>query len=358
MNPRERIHRTFQRLRTDKVPKGELGEVDAFLAARLLEMKGLRCEDPFEARKAVHRILHFDLVDVGLGAPPRERIGEDDNGNPIFSDVWGTKVVVPKDSGGAWERLEYAASTPGEMARYIPPPADAFSVKEIERWKRESDLFVFSCVPALFGPSMTLFGMENFLPWCVRNPREVHTWLEKFTELNIEVAARQFAAGADSICFNDDMAYNQGTLISPGLLRELFYPHISKVIGFLKDQGLPVLWHSDGYIMDILPDFIDMGIDAIQSIQPSAGMDIVALKREYGDKLVLMGNVDIDLLGRGTPQEVAAETRRLIDLVAPGGGFILSSSNELGRETSPENALAMYDTAEEYGGGAFGGRAG
>jgi len=99
MNPRERILRTFQRLGTDKVPKGELGEVNAVLAARLLEMKGLRCDDPFEARKAVHRMLHFDLVDAGLGAPPRDRIGEDDNGNPILSDIRGTKVVVPKDSG-------------------------------------------------------------------------------------------------------------------------------------------------------------------------------------------------------------------------------------------------------------------
>ena len=348
MKPRQRVQNTFNRLKTDKLPKGELGDIDDILMEQLLALKGIEYSTDFEKRKSTYEILGFDLVDVGLGSPQKDRIGEDKNGNPIFTDVWNRKIIVPKDSGGAWETLESPTSTAQGMAEYIPPPAEVFSVEPIKLWKEQTDLFVFSCVPALFGPSMTLFGLENFLIWCLGNHKEVHAWLEKFCELNIKVAERQIAAGCDGIVFGDDMAYNQGTFVSPDILRKLFFPYMSKVIKFIKDQGVPVIWHSDGYIMDVLPDFIDMGIDGIQSMQPSAGMDISEVKKLYGDKLILMGNVDIDLLGRGSPEQVAQEVRRLIDNIAPGGGFILSSSNELGRETSPQNALAMYETAEAY----------
>jgi len=349
MKPRERVLRTFARQQTDNVPKGELGDVDEVLTEKLLASKGIECSDAFAAKNSVCEILHFDLVDVGLGSPPRERIGEDGRGNPVFLDVWGRKIVIPKDSGGAWECLEPPVSTPQGMAEYVPPPAETFSVEEITRWKEQTDFFVFSCVPAHFGPSMTLFGMENFLPWCLSNQKEVHRWMEKLCQLNIAVAERQIEAGCDGIVFGDDMAYNQGTIVSPNILRKLFFPYTRKVIEFIKARNVPVMLHSDGYVMDILPDFIDMGIDGFQSIQPSAGMDIVEMKKTYGHELVLMGNVDIDLLGRGTPEQVAGDVRRLIDEIAPGGGFILSSSNALGRETSAENALAMYETAEAYG---------
>ena len=349
MTPRERVLCTFARKPTDKVPKGELDEVDEVLRDELFALKHVELTDAFTARKRVREILHFDLVDVGLGAPPREEAGEDDHGNPVYKDVWGRRVVVPRDSGGAWETLEPAAATVEGMIDYVPPPADTFSTAEIVRWTKETDLFVFSCVPGCFGPSMVLFGLENFLPWCLSDGEEVHGWMERLCALNLDVAERQIGAGCDGIVFGDDMACNQGTLIAPDLLRELFFPYTAQIIQFIRDKGVPVLFHSDGYVMDILPDLIDMGIDGFQSIQPSAGMDIVELKKTVGHKLILMGNVDVDLLGRGTPGQVAGEVRRLIDEVAPGGGFILSSSNALGRETSAANALAMYDTAEAYG---------
>ena len=195
---------------------------------------------------------------------------------------------------------------------------------------------------------MVLFGTQNFLPWCALSQSEIQSWLEKLCELNIQVAQRQVEAGCDAIVIDDDVAYNQGTFIDPEVLRKVFFPYTKKLVESIKSRGVPVIRHSDGYLMDILPDWLDMGIDGLHSIQPSAGMDIVGLKRAYGDRLVLLGNVDIDLLGRGTPEQVAQEVRRLIDTVGPGGGYILSSSNVLGHGTSPENALAIYETAESY----------
>ena len=103
-----------------------------------------------------------------------------------------------------------------------------------------------------------------------------------------------------------------------------------------------MIFHSDGYLMDALPDIVDCGFDAIQSLQPSAGMDIAKVKKEYGDKLCLIGNVDLNyLLPFGTPEEVEKEVKDLAEKAGPSG-FILSTCNILTDAVKVENAKAMY----------------
>lgn len=108
-----------------------------------------------------------------------------------------------------------------------------------------------------------------------------------------------------------------------------------------------------GTIREVLGGIIAIGFDGWQAVQAPSGWEytqyMAEIKRKYGDKLTLMGNINIDILGRGKPEEVEEEVKELIKVAAPGGGFILSSSNELGRETLPENALVMYQIAEKYG---------
>ena len=107
-------------------------------------------------------------------------------------------------------------------------------------------------------------------------------------------------------------------------------------------KDVPVIFHSDGYLYDALPDIVNCGFDAIQSLQPSAGMDIERVKKEFGDKLCLIGNVDLNyLLPFGTPQEVEKEVKELVDKAGPDG-FILSTCNILTDAVKVENAKAMY----------------
>jgi uroporphyrinogen decarboxylase len=108
--------------------------------------------------------------------------------------------------------------------------------------------------------------------------------------------------------------------------------------------------HSDGNVMSLMGDIVGLGFDGLHSIQPSSGMDIVAVKRQWGDRICLMGNVDLDyLMTMGTAREVEAEVKRLMREVAPSGGYIMSTTNVLARYVLPENALAMYSAAEKYG---------
>jgi uroporphyrinogen decarboxylase len=117
------------------------------------------------------------------------------------------------------------------------------------------------------------------------------------------------------------------------------------------ELGLFFIKHTDGNITRIEQELlVESGIDAYQAIEPVAGMDIGYLKQRYGSHLTLMGNVDCGrLLGEGTTEEVAAQTRRVIQAAAPGGGFVLTSSNSIHRGVKVENYLTMLETARKYG---------
>jgi uroporphyrinogen decarboxylase len=103
-----------------------------------------------------------------------------------------------------------------------------------------------------------------------------------------------------------------------------------------------VIFHSDGYLYDEIPNIIACGFDAIQSIQPSAGMDIEKIKKEFGDQICLMGNVDLNyLLPFGKPEEVREEVKKLVKTAGPEG-FVLTTCNIITDAVPVENAKAMY----------------
>jgi len=115
----------------------------------------------------------------------------------------------------------------------------------------------------------------------------------------------------------------------------------------IKKYGLPVFFHSDGDVRTVIPDLIDCGIDALQSCDPNANMDIPTLKGEYGRDLSFMGNIDVDLLASGTVKDVERTTHKLIHDARAGGGFILGTSNVVASYCQPENLKAMYAVAHK-----------
>ena len=149
----------------------------------------------------------------------------------------------------------------------------------------------------------------------------------------------------------DDIAYNRGLFLPPRLMERLVYPFYQAAICEIKaHRDVPVFLHTDGDIRAALDNIVDCGFDGLQSLQPSAGMDIAEVKRRYGDTLCLMGNLDLDrLMPFGTPEEIETQVRWLCESIGPGGGFILSTCNILINAIPPQNALAMSRAAEKYG---------
>ena len=142
-------------------------------------------------------------------------------------------------------------------------------------------------------------------------------------------------------------------MISPAMYREMLKPIHADFIRFIKERThAKVFFHTDGDVEPLIEDFIEIGVDILNPIQTSAGKmsDLKSLKENYGDRIVFCGAVDTHrLLPYGTPDEVRAEVRRIIQTMGPGGGFMLGAVHTVMNDVPAENVLAMVDAVEEFG---------
>ncbi|MGI9952281.1 uroporphyrinogen decarboxylase family protein [Moorellaceae bacterium AZ2] len=300
MTRAERVYRAINHQEADRVPKGEW-QLDPVLVARILGKEG---SGTWEDEVAVRELLGMDLV----GLAPQGL------------------------------RADRAL------------PAHRLGYSTFERWRRQTDFFIFALVD---GPFQGTAGRMDFVEFLLRlSSREEQVkqlaWEE--ARFGLETAWHCLRAGAHAVIIADDIAYTRGTYVAPGLLREIFLPLWRWQVENLKAEGSPVFFHSDGNITSLLPDLVDAGFTGLHSLEPSAGMDMARIKQEYGARLCLMGNFDLDLLARAEEEEIAAEVQRIMLAAAPGGGFIFSTSSGcLGGDLPVEKVVAMYRAAGRYG---------
>lgn len=152
----------------------------------------------------------------------------------------------------------------------------------------------------------------------------------------------------------DDLGSQTTTIIDPIQLRQIIIPRLKTIFTHVKKRlpGVKTFLHSCGAIYELIPDLIDAGLDILNPVQFTAtGMDLVKLKREFGKELTFWGGgVDTQsTLNNATPQQVADEVKRIIDILAPGGGFVFAPVHNIQDDVSPENFWAMWDTLQEYG---------
>ncbi|MFH0797589.1 MAG: uroporphyrinogen decarboxylase family protein [Candidatus Omnitrophota bacterium] len=195
-----------------------------------------------------------------------------------------------------------------------------------------------------------LMGFESFSMALADNPELVEKMFHRVREIVYEIFTNLMDFdGIDAMWFCDDIAYTEGLMISPDILRKYLFPWYKKMAKICHDRGLPVLYHSDGNLWQVMGDIIDAGINAIHPIEPKA-MDIGKLKKEVGDRLCLIGNIDLGYtLTRGTPEEVEEEVRQRIKDIAPGGGYCVGSSNTVTNYVPLENYQAMIEATLKYG---------
>jgi uroporphyrinogen decarboxylase len=157
----------------------------------------------------------------------------------------------------------------------------------------------------------------------------------------------------DCIEMADDLGTQEMPLMSPETYRKHIKPYHAKLYRFIKDRcDLPLFMHTDGSVYQLIPDLIDIGVDILNPVQYTArDMGLAKLKKEFGNDLCFWG-AGIDPQGTlpfGTPQQVADEVKRNIDILAPGGGFVFGSIHNILEGVPTENIVAAFQTAAEYG---------
>jgi uroporphyrinogen decarboxylase len=209
---------------------------------------------------------------------------------------------------------------------------------------------------SVFMAAQRLRGWENFMMDLIAN----QTFAEALMDRLVEAHMTWFTQFADVVgdCIQvvlvaDDLGMQDRPQLSPELYRRVVKPYHKKLYQFIKENSdVYLLLHTDGAVADFIPDFLEMGIDALNPVQSSSrGMDPRRLKREFGKDLTFWGGgCDTQrTLPFGSPSEVRDEVKRSIDDLAPGGGFVFAQVHAIPAGTPPENVAAMYEAAREYG---------
>ncbi|TFG59760.1 MAG: hypothetical protein E4H36_13220, partial [Spirochaetales bacterium] len=179
---------------------------------------------------------------------------------------------------------------------------------------------------------------------------ELKFLMERLTELQINIAKEAVGRGADCIWRANDFAINQGPFISPQMLYDPDFQYEKKIVDAVHKLGAPCVLHACGNQTKMLDMVVDMGIDALHAMQPSASNDIRDIKKRYGRKISLIGNVDISrLLPFGTPWEIDQNIKGLIKDVGKDGGYVLTTCNGIMQDVPVENAITMHLACEKYG---------
>ena len=238
-----------------------------------------------------------------------------------------------------------------------PDPAwmDASDIRrEIEQWQGQYAILGGDWSP-FWHDAIDLLDMDNVFYKMYDEPELIDVLIERIVDYYFGVSQRIFDAAADGIdifFIGNDFGGQTGPLMSAKMFRRFFLPHLKRLVDLGHDYGLKVMMHCCGGYAPLIPSLIEIGLDGLQALQPSAkGMAPAKLKAAFGDKILFNGCIDTQfVLIEGTPDLVKTKTQEVLDIMMSGGGYIASPSHDfLLPETPIENIIAMYDTVREYG---------
>lgn len=334
MNSYERIMAAFRHEEADMVPLTEFGVNDKI-------WKALGAKSLYEFQQQAD----YDLINVRI----KYKAIEDDGVN--YTDEWGIGFKRNEEATG--HATVHPIQGPEDMNKLILPSTDDpyrfYYLEEAVKDYKGKKAICFS-TRAMFLWAAELCGMDNILMLMFTDPEFVEDLLDKILENQIGVVRNAIKMGADIIDDTDDFAFNTGPLMSPTMFDDIMAPRLKIFADAVHDAGALLIKHTDGNVNKILPSIVGCGVDAYHSIDPMAGMDLGNVKQLYGDKITLFGNVDCgNLLAFGSTEDVRMAVKECIRVGAPGGGYVLASSNTIPASAKPENVQMMIDATREFG---------
>ena len=380
MKPRERVMLALNHKEADRVPI-DLGAtiVSSITKASYIPLKkhlGIPLEEikmldyvqqlPYLDDALMDRFgVDFRMVQLPAATAPDLAIFEDGN-YYAFIDRWGSKLHMPKEGGLYFDWLDFPIkeTTMEALDQYKWPRPDPHEYN-LRLGEQARDIYAntdFALVgSAVIGggifeqPARTI-GLENFLMALITEPKFADRLMEQITDIYIESCNNYLDEVGKYIqvfTYWDDVNTQDGWMIRPEIYRKMIKPKERRLVEAIKKKtDAKIFFHGCGATFDLIPDLIELGFDILNPVQVSArGMDTKLLKREYGKDIVFWGGgVDTQrVLPFGKPKEVVDEVKSRIDDLAPGGGFIFAAVHNIQAFIPPENIVAAFDTALEYG---------
>ena len=269
-----------------------------------------------------------------------------------YKDEWN--IVWKLEPNGIFYPFDGPIKTPKDLKNYSLPDADSEylykSLKNAVKKFKGKKAIVFISHETFEYSHYLLGGMDKLFINYIIAPDFVKELAEMVWKYKSRAIKNALEVGADVIVVGDDYAGKTSPMMSPEHFREFVLPYLKKAVNLTHEKGSYLIKHTDGNIWKILDDIIGTGIDVLDPIEPIAGMDIGKVKEKYGNRVALAGNIDCTmLLPMGTKEEVEEAVKETIAKAAPGGGYIMASSNSIHPGVNPENYKVMVETTKKYG---------
>jgi len=400
MEHRERVLKALSHQEPDRIPIDFGGTVDSTISAlsypELRQALGLArstttIQDIYQytavIEEDVRRVLRVDTIPVfdeprgwregflpdGSPAelPAHFRPQPQEDGSQVTFDAAGN-VTLRMPAGGYYFDPVYSPLADATSIRDIDERMDAIETYDSPQHLDKSYEELAAQAKALregtdyllvgffgghiFQASQSLRGWEAFLVDLMVNPALAEALMDRLVEANLqrfERFAGTIGRYVDVVHFEDDLGMQDRPLLRPSLYRKLVKPYHKRLFEFAKLRcNAHILFHTDGAVAPLIPDFIEMGVNALNPVQVSAaGMDTKELKEEFGKEIAFWGGGcdSQTVLPCGTPQQVMDEVERRIDDLAPGGGFVFAPIHNIQAGVPIDNVVAMYQAAWEHG---------
>ncbi len=350
MNSWERIKRMYEHREADRVPILDdpwAGTIRRWIREGM--PAGMDWEDYFGADK-------IGVIEVDITPRFEEKILEENDRWYIATSKWGVTMKHFKEEDSTPEFLDYRvvdADTWAEAKARMTLEDDRIPWKMLKenfpKWRAEGRWIraVF-----WFGFDVThswMMGTENLLIAMMEEPELAEDMFDTYLSRTEALYNRIWDAGYhfDEMFWYDDMGYKGTTFFSPAMYRELLQPYHKRAVKWAHDHGIVAQLHSCGDIMAIVPDVVATGVDALNPLEVKAGMDVLKLKKEYGDKLVLRGG--INAVNWNNTEAILAEINEKVPILKENGGFIFSSDHSIPNSVSLENMRRIMEEIKRVG---------
>ena len=350
MNSWERIKRMYEHREADRVPILDdpwAGTIRRWVREGM--PAGMDWEDYFGADK-------IGVINVDISPRFEEKILEENDRWYIATSQWGVTMKHFKEEDSTPEFLDYRvvdADSWAESKARMTLDDDRIPWKMLKenfpKWRAEGRWIraVF-----WFGFDVThswMMGTENLLIAMMEEPELAEDMFDTYLSRTTALYDRLWDAGYhfDEMFWYDDMGYKGTTFFSPAMYRNLLQPYHKRAVKWAHDHGIVAQLHSCGDIMAIVPDVVATGVDALNPLEVKAGMDVLKLKKEYGDRLVFRGG--INAVNWNNTEAILAEINEKVPILKENGGFIFSSDHSIPNSVSLENMRFIMEEIKRVG---------
>ncbi|MCG8307500.1 MAG: hypothetical protein MI975_08920 [Cytophagales bacterium] len=357
MNSKERFCTTINKNIPDRAPL--YASCTPQVAKKLSGYTGQDYEEPLDSMLST-RASHMDLmtnlgadaVGIAVCAPSNKPTIQLNGG--LIKNEWG---MVFKDTGQYNEFYEFPlahAETAKDIKNFeFPDPSAPGRLEAAQATLKKygnTHGIIADLETTLFETAWYLTGLEKFLMDMMMEAEYINPLLDEIQHIHTEYGKRMIELGADVLWCGDDFGSQTSLMLDTDTFRRVFKPRIKEMFTEYRkvNPNIKLAWHSCGAIKPLIPDFIEVGLDILNPIQPlAAEMDPQKLKNEFGKDLIFFGGICVqELLPHGTPETIKEEVTKRAEILGKNGGYIVAPAHNIQEDTPVENILALFEAVE------------